>query len=667
MNKIHVLDKQVANLIAAGEVVDRPASIVKELIENSVDAGATSITIEIREGGAQYLRVTDNGCGMNREDARLSFARHATSKVRQAEDLTAIETLGFRGEALAATAAVSKVHLRTREPSEVEGTEIVVEGGVEVAVSPCGCPAGTTIIVQDLFYNTPARRKFLKKEATEAATVGAMVEKLAMANPAVAFEYIKDGKTSLLTSGGDLRGAARSVIGHAVDAMLKVDGESGDLRVTGLISPPEAARPNRGGQHFFVCGRYIRSRTLQIAVEEAVAGKVPAGRYPACVIVIDLPPELVDVNVHPQKLEVRFANERSVFDAVSASVRSAFDIRSAPPELRLAASRQTLAPSVPAPASSPVEWMPFTSNVPPSAAEPAFTQVPSPSRTPRSRLDIDASDWEYVPPKKAEDKMDSSTASTAAPQPVSEMRRRQEETPAVSPWRQEPVEKKVTPVSGVVPASDVISASDAASKTEAAVQPEEQRTLDMPPFFRMVGELFRTYFIVEFEDEVWLVDKHAAKERMLYEQLIKAGGAMPQRLMEPKLCVLGRADVAAAIEGAEALAACGLEVEAFGDDTLLVRSLPMGIDAASCEELVMELCGLLREGRREPTPELTKRMLHKTACIAAVKGGDRESPKAGEEMVRELIASPELRSCPHGRPCVKRLPKSYFEKEFYRT
>ncbi|HWQ50424.1 MAG TPA: DNA mismatch repair endonuclease MutL [Terriglobales bacterium] len=637
MSKIHVLDKQVANLIAAGEVVDRPASIVKELVENSIDAGASSITVEIREGGVSYLRVTDNGCGMNEEDARLSFARHATSKVRQAEDLTAIGTLGFRGEALAATAAVSKVQLRTREPSEVEGTEVMVEGGAEVAVNPCGCPAGTTIIVRELFYNTPARRKFLKKETTEAATVGAMVEKLAMANPAVAFEYIKDGKTSLLTPGGDLRTAARSVLGRSVDAMLAVEGASGEVQVSGLVSPPEAARPNRGGQHFFVSGRYIRSRTLQIAVEEAVAGRVPAGRYPACVIVIDLPPELIDVNVHPQKLEVRFANERAVFDAVSGSVRSAFDGRSAPPELRFASAGQSLAHSAPPPAprNEPMsaEVPLFAQNPPP--AVPVFAQAAPQTRAPRGRLDIDAADWEYVPPKKAEDKEEGA----APPQPA-----------------------QAEPVKAEAFAPDVLMPEPADKP-----QTEEQKTLDMPPAFRMVGELYHTYFIVEFEDEVWLVDKHAAKERMLYEELLKAGGAMPQRLMEPKLCVLGRADTAAALEGMEALAACGFEIEAFGDDTLLVRSMPMGIDAAHCEELITELCGLLREGRREPVPELTRRMLHKTACVAAVKGGDRESPMAGEEMVRELIASPELRSCPHGRPCVKRLPKSYFEKEFYRT
>jgi len=641
MSKIHVLDKQVANLIAAGEVVDRPASIVKELVENSIDAGATRVTVEIKNGGASYLRVTDNGCGMSLEDARLCFARHATSKVRKAEDLNAIGTLGFRGEALAATAAVSKVQLRTREPSEIEGTEVVVEGGTEMAVNPCGCPAGTTIIVQDLFYNTPARRKFLKKETTEAATVGAMVEKLAMANPSVAFEYIKDGKTSLLTTGGDLRTAARSVLGMSVDTMLKVEGVSGDLQVMGLISPPEAARPNRGGQHFFVCGRYIRSRTLQIAVEEAVSGRVPEGRYPACIIVIEIPPEQVDVNVHPQKLEVRFANERAVFDAVSAWVRSAFDGRGAPPEMRLASARQTLVPSTPQPEPM-FAAQPLFAQTPPPAA-PVFSPSTPPPHAPRGRLDIDASDWEYVPPKKAEDKevqRPPSPLPTEAPKPFTE-----------AAGREVPVRLKKDP--------------DTASFAEP--KPEEQKTLDMPPSFRMVGELYRTYFIVEFENEVWLVDKHAARERMLYEELLKAGCALPQRLLEPKLCTLGRADTAAALEGAKALGACGLEIEAFGDDTLLIRSMPMGIDAAFCEELIMELCGLLREGRREPIPELTKRMLHKTACVAAVKGGDRESPMAGEEMVKELIASPELRSCPHGRPCVKRLPKSYFEKEFYRT
>ena len=699
MSIINVLDKQVANLIAAGEVVDRPASIVKELVENSIDAAATMITVEIKAGGTQYIRVTDNGIGMSPQDARLCFARHATSKVKTKEDLVSIGTLGFRGEALAATAAVSKVTLKTREASSLEGTEVILEGGIGTDFGPCGCPVGTTIIVADLFYNTPARKKFLKKETTEAANIGAVVEKMVMANSTVAFEYIKDGKTSLLTSGGDLRTAARAVMGSLADSMLKIEGTAGEMGITGLVSPPEATRPNRGGQHFFVCGRYIRSRTLQIALEEAVSGRIPSGRYPSCVLAIDLPAHQVDANVHPQKLEVRFADERSVFDLVSKTVRSVFDTRSVPPGLRLASQQQGLDPSgsslgrgfVPSMDSvqqgfeqeakgSLQNYGTVISDVAQIFApkDEGKTRTPvdfaAPSNKHAGKIDIDASDWVYVPPKKQADAEGGAQSNEEK--------------------EQKDIEKdlKISGAFAPVSLTDNLQPQDGEGQSELIYSPQsgegqishnttaqkplinspddnadEQNELAMPPSFRVAGELFRTYFIVEFEDEIWLVDKHAAHERILYEQLLTSENAMAQRLMEPKLCVLGRTDAQAAIEGTELLLACGLEIEAFGDDAVLVRSMPMGLDAALCADLITELCGLIRDGRREITSELTTRMLHKIACVAAVKGGDKEVALAGEALIKELVMSPQLRSCPHGRPCVKRVPKSYFDKEFYRT
>ena len=359
MQRIKTLSPQVANLIAAGEVVERPASVVKELVENAIDAGATRVTVEIEGGGARLLRVSDNGCGMSPDDAVACFGRHATSKLRSETDLAAVATLGFRGEALASVAAVAKVTLRTREPGSDEGFEVVMQGGELVSASPCGCPVGTEVAVRDLFFNTPARKKFLKKESTEAAVIGGLLEKLALSRPGLALSYSKEGRESLRTPGtGDLLKTVGAVLGQSVaGAMLPVSFSAGGIAVHGLCAVPEAARPGRQQQIFFVGGRYVRSRVLQFALEEAYQGFLPAGRWPVCVLFVELHPSRVDANVHPQKIEVKFADERAVYDCVLAAVREALRERAQPPAMqacksargRAAARRRRARPPRPGP------------------------------------------------------------------------------------------------------------------------------------------------------------------------------------------------------------------------------------------------------------------------------------------------------------------------------
>ncbi|NLT58829.1 MAG: DNA mismatch repair endonuclease MutL [Clostridiales bacterium] len=639
MSKIKVLPMQIANLIAAGEVVDRPASVVKELLENAMDACATAVSVEVEGGGVSLIRVTDNGCGMSREDALACFGRHATSKIRQVEDLAAISTLGFRGEALAAVASVSRVTLRTREPGSDEGVELQIEGGQLRSCEACGCPAGTDVLVRDLFFNTPARKKFLKKESTETATISSLLERLALSKPALALHYRRDGRDSLRTSGGgDLLETACAVLGErTATGLLPVDHGEGGIRIHGLIGRPEASRPGRQGQNFFVAGRYVRSRVLQLALEEAYKGSLMGGRYPLCVLFVELHPARVDVNVHPQKMELKFADERAVYDALYNAVRAALTEKAGRPPIR-AAEEMLPPPPSPPPAEPPASsWRDFAAaaeSIAMQAASSGPTLVSSRNR----RIDIDPGDWTYYGDLAVGHRSRREEAAPLPPAP---------EAPSVpeGPPEQAPAEPPA----------------------EAAEPDQEAAQATLPiQEFRMVGELFRTYYVAEFAQEVWLVDKHAARERLLYEALLAQDGPRAQQLLEPLLVETGRAVSALVGEYGEVLCETGLEAEAFGESTVLLRSLPMGVEAGQGGALLMELCTLLEEGRRSRRPVLLEEMLHRAACTAAVKGGDREPPGAGEALVRQLLALPDLRHCPHGRPCVKVLPRRYFEREFMR-
>lgn len=704
MQRIKTLSPQVANLIAAGEVVERPASVVKELVENAIDAGASRVTVEIEGGGARLLRVSDNGCGMSPDDAVACFGRHATSKLRSETDLAAVATLGFRGEALASVAAVAKVTLRTREPGSDEGFEVVMQGGELVSASPCGCPVGTEVAVRDLFFNTPARKKFLKKESTEAAVIGGLLEKLALSRPGLALSYSKEGRESLRTPGtGDLLKAVGAVLGQSVaGAMLPVSFSAGGIAVHGLCAVPEAARPGRQQQIFFVGGRYVRSRVLQFALEEAYQGFLPAGRWPVCVLFVELHPSRVDANVHPQKIEVKFADERAVYDCILTAVREALRSRAQPPAMQLqkrqgtggGTQAQSQAPSAGAPSPAGGACPQGASSAPRPASR-TFSQGLSlhvPLRR-HGSVDVEASDWQYYGDKATALRLtgkapSSLPASGGLPQqpagpeeggagpvaPLPQAPDGKSPSPASGPSRQtlpgqptggaagERPGAQAAPACASCPAPGERPAPDACAQAPDAPLQQE---LALQPF-RLVGELFRTYFVAEFEKELWIVDKHAARERILYERLKAQNRVEQQMLLSPIVMEPGRTLAAVAQEFSQTLSEAGFLLEPFGDNALLLRAAPMGVPLEACGDLLLELLELLGQGRRDAAVHIFDELLHRVACAAAVKGGDREPPQAGEALVRELLRLPDVRYCPHGRPCVKIISRSHLEKEFLR-
>lgn len=704
MQRIKTLSPQVANLIAAGEVVERPASVVKELVENAIDAGASRVTVEIEGGGARLLRVSDNGCGMSPDDAVACFGRHATSKLRSETDLAAVATLGFRGEALASVAAVAKVTLRTREPGSDEGFEVVMQGGELVSASPCGCPVGTEVAVRDLFFNTPARKKFLKKESTEAAVIGGLLEKLALSRPGLALSYSKEGRESLRTPGtGDLLKTVGAVLGQSVaGAMLPVSFSAGGIAVHGLCAVPEAARPGRQQQIFFVGGRYVRSRVLQFALEEAYQGFLPAGRWPVCVLFVELHPSRVDANVHPQKIEVKFADERAVYDCILTAVREALRSRAQPPAMQLqkrqgtggGTQAQSQAPSAGAPSPAGGACPQGASSAPRPASR-TFSQGLSlhvPLRR-HGSVDVEASDWQYYGDKATALRLtgkapSSLPASGGLPQqpagpeeggagpvaPLPQAPDGKSPSPASGPSRQtlpgqptggaagERPGAQAAPACASCPAPGELPAPDACAQAPDAPLQQE---LALQPF-RLVGELFRTYFVAEFEKELWIVDKHAARERILYERLKAQNRVEQQMLLSPIVTEPGRTLAALAQEHSKTLADAGFLLEPFGDNALLLRAAPMGVPLEACGDLLLELLELLGQGRRDAAVHIFDELLHRVACAAAVKGGDREPPQAGEALVRELLRLPDVRYCPHGRPCVKIISRSHLEKEFLR-
>jgi DNA mismatch repair protein MutL len=686
MERIHVLSPQVAGLIAAGEVVDRPASVIKELLENSIDAGATRVSVEIEGGGIRLMRVADNGCGMSAKDAVLCFERHVTSKVRAAEDLAGVSTLGSRGEALPSIAAVARVTMRTREAESEEGVEIVIEGGALLSSKPCGCPVGTEITVTDLFFNTPARKKFLKKESTESSAIGSLLEKLALSRPELALVFRKDGRIGLRTSGqGELRKTASDVLGEGLAReLLPLDLSHGGVRVHGLCGTPESARPNRQAQIFFVAGRYVRSRVLQTALEEAYRGSLPNGRYPVCVLFLDLSPTRVDANVHPQKMEVKFADERMIYDAVLHTVSQALSQRRSPPVVRTAESNPAASPSASGKSLSSLSAAHaalFSGNAQvfsPSSSSGGLSLAQNISLAPprrRGSIDVEASDWQYygkhaaalrnnrenalLPPPYGKKSGNFSSAADASPQIKAE--------PVTDAASADLLPRDLPLLDGNASQSSAEERSPLPEAQQSGKPQETEEQVSLPlQSFRLVGELFRTYLVAEFEEELWLVDKHAARERILYEQFRTENRVEPQLLLTPLVIEPGRIFTSVVEEYADTLSEAGFSAELFGEQSVLLRTVPMNVEIERSETLFLELLELLRNGKKHALSELFDEVLHRVACAAAVKAGSKEPSIAGEALVKELLRLPNVRYCPHGRPCIKVVPKKYLEKEFLR-
>lgn len=643
MPNINVLPKHIAELIAAGEVVERPSSIVKEIMENAIDAGADKITLEIKRGGITYIRITDNGCGIDRDNIRKAFISHATSKISTADDLNAICTLGFRGEALASIAAVSRVEVMTRGEGEEVGTRYCIEGGEETLIDDAGCPKGTTLIVRDLFYNTPARMKFLKKDVSEGNAVAAVVDRIALSHPEVSIRFIRDSKDVLFTSGdGKLENAIYKTLGKDfASTLIPCDYELEGVRVSGFISKPFNARPNRMMQYFFLNDRFIKTRTGMVALEEAYKNSIMVGKFPACALNIYIAPGAVDVNVHPSKTEVRFANEKLIFNAVYYCAKSALqqgDTR-VQANFKQKVGRQFM--------PKPNEGRQI------KIYEQQLEQVKKES-LPKEDFWGKTTSEEFVKlsePKKTE-KITFNDSS--------EFSLKKDEEPDLIPVFKPVEEAKPPVIETVEEAVSEAKAEQPASEVEE-VKPE-------PEPYRVIGEAFKTYILVEQGKKLLIIDKHAAHERMLFEKLRANNGEIEtQMLLAPVTVTLSKEEYSAVLDNLELLDKAGYRVEDFGGGMVIVSECPTAVADADLAEVVMELAGYLVNNRRELIPEKLDWIYHSTACRAAIKAGDKTSEYELEKFVEKLLNDPDIRYCPHGRPVLIEMSKYEIEKNFGRV
>ena len=654
MPKILKLSPHVANLIAAGEVVERPASVVKELLENAVDAGATKVTVEIRDGGMTFLRVTDNGCGMATEDARTAFLRHATSKLRNEEDLAAISTMGFRGEALAAIASVSRIDLMTKTSESVMGTSLTLEAGIITEESEAGCPDGTTIIIRDLFFNTPARMKFMKSDTVEGGKVSAAVQLQALAHPEVSFRFLRDGKEVLSTPGtGGLEAAVYSVYGRDCGKMIAVDSQWEGYRLTGYISRPTDARPSRNLQTFFVNDRPVRSKLLIAALEEAYRNQIMVGKFPACVLHLKLAANLVDVNVHPAKTEVKFLNEKAVFDCVHYGVLGGLNKTPDRPQMQF---RETpVQQPVQKPAAPPVYRPAQEAAQKASGKKEGFFRTMTPEEFKNfSSVLLD------IPQPKA-----TATKETlkAVEQTSAALR-----SPILLPT-DTPVKAAAATLPAPIPQPAEQKPADIPSAPPVPEQEPEQTALPMPEAipWRMVGELYNAYIIVEQGEEAYLIDKHAAHERILFEKL-KANqeGISSQALLTPIPCRLRPDCAAILLSSTGLLQELGFEIEAFGDSTVLLRQVPMDLPPEDAQDALDSIAADLLNGRRERKDTVRDEILHTVACKAAIKAGWHSNEKELLVLAEQVMLRDDLKHCPHGRPICITLSKKQLEKQFKR-
>ena len=671
MGKINVLGFDIANLIAAGEVVDRPASVVKELLENAIDAGAHAITVEIQRGGASFIRVSDNGCGIAYEDLPLAILRHATSKIARAEDLESIATLGFRGEALAATAAVSKLRILSKTKDSSFGSLLEASGGEDVTVSETGCADGTTVIVEDLFFNVPARRKFLKKDATETAAVTGVVEKAALSVPDIAIKYIADGEVRFVTSGdGRLDGVIYALYGREVaKRILHVDRTDGGIRVSGYISEADFVRSNRNMENFFINGRFVKSRTAMAAVEQAYVSKMQADKFPFCVLNIELNPAAVDVNVHPSKLEVKFSNERIIFDAIYYTVLGALETSASRPELSFTGQTvPNVKPELP-------EALFGKKSAAKPDKQPSAPQKPAPGSAFLTGEDARRVLNAFVPVEgrgeyatRRKDQLSlhiPATEKTAAsapipPRPAAPVM----QTPAVPPIAPE------KPVAAAV-------AAPATKPAEAPTKPaaEEPSPAPIPPYL-ILGEAYNCYVILQLEDRLLVVDKHAAHERILFDQLCAAMRTREKRaqiLMFPIEVTLTAAECDAAREYDAQLRSMGFGFR-IEDGKCLLSEIPEELSRDQAEDVLVTMAGRLAEGAgsvESAGAEFFETTLWQAACKAAIKGGRQYGEAHIRWICDRILQAPDkggsvIKTCPHGRPVAFEIKKSSLERQFAR-
>lgn len=702
MGVINVLDKHIAELIAAGEVVERPSSVIKELVENSIDAGAKNITVEIKNGGTTFMRVADDGCGIYRDDIKKAFLRHATSKVKTANDLDMISTLGFRGEALASISAVSRLQVITKNENEEIGSCYEIEGGDEISLEDAGCPTGTTFVIRDLFYNIPARSKFLKKDVAEGNAVSALMDKIVLSHPEVAFTFIRDGKQVLRTFGdGKLLSAIYSVFGKDfAKGLIPVDYTLDSVTVKGYISKPINSRPNRNMQNFFINGRFVKTRTGMAALEEAYKGSIMVGKFPSAVLQLTVPYEIIDVNVHPAKIEVRFINERPVFDAIYHAVKTAlqqgderkqihFKENTAFNEIKKVNpfnnAQAVFAKAENTPAEKPIK--------PIERIEPVLKNSEPKPYNPFDELDL--KDEKTKPVSIDNLKMSDSSNpfdiySKQAIKRNSELENKKAEFSKQKLEKAEQLILKATQQEENLTKQEItvddLTAESTETPIETEVSKEEVKTLketsenktdnndvltELPKEqtkLRFLGEAFNTYIIVEKNDnEVLIIDKHAAHERIIYEKLkADSGSANVQYLLTPITVTLDKIDYDAAVSNLDMFAKCSFDVEDFGNGTLLVRSAPQYLAATEIADCITEMSGYIASGKKDIYTEKMDWLYHNVSCRSAIKAGNKSTVQELMDIAWTLEKNPQIKYCPHGRPICIVMTKYEIEKQFGR-
>ena len=640
MGVINVLSKQVAELIAAGEVIERPGSVIKELVENAIDAGAKSITVEIQNGGVTFMRVTDDGIGIEREDVRNAFLRHATSKILKEDDLDSIATLGFRGEALASICAVSRVDILTKNVNEDEGTRYIIEGGEEKAFEPVGCPQGTTFVVRDLFYNVPARMKFLKKDVAESNNIASLMDRIALSHPEVSFTFIRDGKSMLKTSGnGDLYTAILQVFGKQFAVgLIETNYEYQGVKMHGYVSKPVSAnRASRNMQVFFVNGRYVKTKTAMAALEQAYSGCIMSGKFPACVMNIEIDCSSLDVNVHPAKLEIRFTNEKPIYNCVYYGVKSAvmgYDTRN-----------ETAFESEP-------ETQPV---IKPAFIKPSLTgvQMNIPQQEEKEEYNIfepETSGFSVFAEK--EEKAEFPKAENIRTINLAEELKKSE--PKETDFK---VEEE---------SSIDFFANIEEKEPEKEAEPEREPEAEKPVNY--IGEAFRAYIIIEYDkDRLMFIDKHAAHERLIYEQLKRNNpSTSPQMLLEPITVTLDKEEYSTVLENKEAFMQAGFDIDDFGSGRIIIRSAPLLLEKLDITEAFMEISEYLQRHKKVILSEKMEWIYQNTACRAAIKAGNINKPEELIQLAVTLERNPDIKYCPHGRPVYFFMSRHEIEKNFKR-
>ncbi len=651
MAKVQVLSKETSELIAAGEVIERPSSIVKELIENSIDSGATAITVEIKHGGISYLRVTDNGCGIEYEDVPTAFLRHATSKIRDKSDLDSILTLGFRGEALASICAVAKVDVLTKTCDEQFGTHYSINGGIEKEYEQTGCPDGTTIIIRDIFYNVPARLKFLKKDVAEGNAIAAIVDKIAISHPEIAFKFIRDNRQEFITPGdGELYSSVYAVMGKQFAAsMIPVDYELNGIKIDGFTVKPLFGRPNRTMQHFFINGRYVKSLVCTRSLEHAYQNSIMEGKFPSCVLRLTIPPSILDVNVHPAKIEVRFTDERIIADSIFFAVKNAILLDSKPVEINI--KKPVVDYKKPIQEEQPVYTQlkfstePVVQEIKPTYQEPTQEHYVTPQQHIPAISQVTVSEPAFVTPVITE-------------------------TPKADivniPYNiSSEASSNEIPIEQLEPVEDMQFKyiSEASFEKKKEVQPEPQKEI----YFRVIGEVFKNYIITEVEGDIVFVDKHAAHERILFEKLKNGKQKLVcQMLLNTPEVILDFEEFNALIQNKELVSEMGFEFEISGSSKVTVNGVPSILDQCDPSDLIIELARNLSDNKANPMPEILDDMYHTFACKAAIKANDINTLSELSVIVKTILTDERIRYCPHGRPVMFKLTKRELEKQFKR-